>query len=386
MGSSFRLFSVRGIDIKIHFTFPLILVWAAVQFGAISDRGLEGAVFGVLVTLLLFSIVILHELGHSFMALEFDVPISQIVLLPIGGVAQMGRMPDKPGQEFLVAIAGPLVNFVLAIVLAVLALGLQINVTPQSMLQALRGMGQLSLAAIFSYVFVTNLFLGVFNLLPAFPMDGGRVLRALLATQLDYGKATSIAVLVGQGLAWLMGLWGFLGGGFFLILIAIFIYLGASQEGQLTQLRDVLADLTVEVAYSRQTERLSPGDSLQKAVDITLRSFQANFPVCDADRLVGILTQQRLIDRLQRVGPGTPVRSAMNTEFDTVGPTDGLFDVQQKLSRSDLEALPVVEGDRLMGMITQEDIAEIYRLASSEPDILGSLKSRKSVPRRGGAV
>lgn len=383
MGSAFRLFSVRGIDIKIHITFPLILVWAAIQFGAISDRGLEGAVFGILVTLVLFSIVILHELGHSFMALEFDVPITQIVLLPIGGVAQMGRMPDKPGQEFLVAIAGPLVNFVLAIVLGILALGLRINVTPQGMLEALQGMGQLSVPAIFSYIFATNLFLGIFNLLPAFPMDGGRVLRALLATRLEYGRATSIAVLVGQGLAWLMGLWGFLGGGFFLILIAIFIYLGASQEGQLTQLRDVLADLTVEVAYTRQTERISPDDSLQKAVDITLRSFQANFPVCDGDRLVGVLTQQRLVERLQRVGPGTPVRDAMNTEFDSVSPSDGLFDVQQKLARSDLQALPVVEEDRLLGMITQEDIAEIYRLASSEPDILGTLKSQGSVPRRG---
>lgn len=383
MGSSFRLFAVRGIDIKIHITFPLILVWAAIQFGAVSDRGLEGAVFGVLVTLLLFSIVILHELGHSFMALEFDVPITQIVLLPIGGVAQMGRMPDKPVQEFLVAIAGPLVNFVLAIVLGVLALGLQFNVTPQGMLEALQGMGQLSVAAIFSYVFATNIFLGVFNLLPAFPMDGGRVLRALLATRLEYGRATSIAVLVGQGLAWLMGLWGFLGGGFFLILIAIFIYLGASQEGQLTQLRDVLADLTVEVAYSRQTERISPDDTLQKAVDITLRSFQANFPVCDEDRLVGILTQQQLVERLQRVGPGTLVRDAMKTDFDRVSPSDGLFDVQQKLAHSDLDALPVVDEDRLLGMITQEDIAEIYRLASSEPDILGTLKGQGSVPRRG---
>lgn len=115
MDSSVRLFSVRGIDIKVHVTFPLILIWAGIQFGFVSEEGWSGALFGVIVTLLLFGIVILHELGHSFMALEFDVPINQIVLLPIGGVAQMGRMPDKPSQEFLVAIAGPAVNLVLAI-------------------------------------------------------------------------------------------------------------------------------------------------------------------------------------------------------------------------------------------------------------------------------
>ena len=377
MQSSFRLFSVRGIDIKIHITFPLILVWAAIQFGALSERGLEGAVFGVLVTLLLFTIVIMHELGHSFMALEFDVPISQIVLLPIGGVAQMGRMPDKPGQEFMVAIAGPLVNFVLAIVLGLLAALLPLELSRDAIMRTLRGMGELNLTSVFGYVFATNLFIMIFNLLPAFPMDGGRVLRALLATRLEYTRATSIAVFVGQGMAWLMGLWGFLGGGFFLILIAIFIYLGASQEGQMAQLRGVLADLTVDQAYSAQTVRLSPDDSLQRAVDVTLRSFQANFPVCEDDRLVGMLTQQQLVDRLQHVGPETPIREAMNTDFRAVRPDEGLFEVQQELAQSEFEAFPVAEGDRFLGLITQQDIAEMYRLASSEPEILGGLKRRR---------
>lgn len=377
MDSSIRLFSVRGIDIKVHVTFPLILIWAGVQFGLLSDVGVEGAIFGVIVTLLLFAIVILHELGHSFMALEFDVPIEQIVLLPIGGVAQMGRMPDKPIQEFLVAIAGPAVNFVLAILLGLVALLFAIDLNTQQMLQSLQGMGSLEFNPIFSYVFATNLFLGIFNLLPAFPMDGGRVLRALLASRMEYGRATAIAVTVGQGLAWLMGLWGFLGGGFFLILIAIFIYIGASQEGQMSRLRSALAGLTVRQAYTRQAKTLSPTDTLQKAVDLTLRSFQANFPVCDGSQLVGILTQQRLVETLQQAGADTPIEQAMVTDFETVAPDDGLFDVQQKLSESSLEAMPVSQAGQFLGLITQQDIAEIYRLASSQSDVLALIGSER---------
>ncbi|MFP3853866.1 MAG: site-2 protease family protein [Anaerolineales bacterium] len=377
MDSSVRLFSVRGIDIKVHVTFPLILIWAGFQFGLVSDKGWSGALFGVIVTLLLFGIVILHELGHSFMALEFDVPITQIVLLPIGGVAQMGRMPDKPSQEFLVAIAGPAVNFVLAILLTAVALVFSIRLSPEQIMQSLRGMGSLELAPVFSYVFATNIFLGVFNLLPAFPMDGGRVLRALLASRLEYGQATSIAVTIGQGLAWLMGLWGFLGGGFFLILIAIFIYIGASQEGQTTRLRIILGDFKVRQAYTRQAKSLSPEDTLQQAIDLTLRSFQANFPVCDGDQLVGILTQQKLVDKLQSQGPQTLIRDAMVTDFKTVRPDDGLFSVQQELAQSDLEAIPVVQNGEFLGLITQQDIAEIFRLASSQSNILGLLGSNR---------
>lgn len=374
MDSSVRLFSVRGIDIKVHVTFPLILIWAAIQFGALSQEGLSGAVFGVVVTLLLFVIVVLHELGHSFTALEFDVPIRQIVLLPIGGVAQMGRIPDQPSQEFLVAIAGPAVNFALAIGFWILALVLGVSLGFQDIVRSLRGMGSLEFASVFRYVFATNFFLGVFNLLPAFPMDGGRVLRALLASRMDYGRATAIAVMVGQGMAWLMGLWGFLGGGFFLIIIAVFIYMGASQEGQLTQLRNVLAGIKVKEAYSRQAVVLSPVDPLQRAVDLTLTSFQANFPVCDVDKLVGILTQQGLVDALQKAGMQTEVREAMQSDFSYVSPEDGLFEVQQRMSEAKLDALPVSESGEFLGLITQQDIAEIYRLASTQPGILRSFR------------
>jgi Zn-dependent protease/predicted transcriptional regulator len=375
MGSSVRLFTVRGIDIKVHITFPLILIWAAIQFGWLGGNGLEGAVFGIIVTLLLFAVVVLHELGHSFTALEYDVPIQQIVLLPIGGVSEMGKMPEKPGEELLVAVAGPAVNFVLAIVLVVVALALNISLSPAEMIKSLQGMGSLTFDAIFRYLFVTNIFLGVFNLLPAFPMDGGRVLRSLLATRMSRPRATNIAVWVGQTFAWLMGLWGFLGGGFFLVLIAIFIYLGAGQEGQQTRLQSVLSDLKVRNAYSHQAVTLAPGDTLKRAVDLMLSSFQANFPVCEGDRLVGFLPQKRLVEVLHSHGPAMPIKQAMLSEFDRAQVNDGLFDVQQKLAQSKQDAMPVSDGDRFLGLITQQDIAEVYQLASSEPDLISSIRS-----------
>jgi stage IV sporulation protein FB len=331
-------------------------------------------VFGVVVTLLLFAIVILHELGHSLAALRYGVPVKQIVLLPIGGVAQLSRIPEEPIQEFVIAIAGPLVNFALAVVLLAGGLLAGIDLQLTGLAAMLGNIRDLSLSSIFNYVFISNLFLGVFNLLPAFPMDGGRVLRALLATRLDYARATSIAVVIGQSLAWLLGLWGFLGGGFFLILIAIFIYIGAGQEGQSVQVRQVLRDLTVEQAYSRQARTMKPDESLRQAVDLTLSTFQSDFPICDGERLVGLLTYQGLVEALDRHGPETPVSSVMLTDVAPVDPHAGLYEVQQRLSESKLAALPVAEQGRFLGLITNRDINEVFRLVSIHRDLISTAR------------
>ncbi len=368
MGSSLRLFTIRGIEVRMHATFPLILVWAALQFGYFQRGGLAGAISGVVVTLLIFGIVVLHELGHSFVALNYGIPIRQILLLPIGGVAQLTRMPDKPVQEFLVAIAGPLVNVGLAAVMVVPALLLGLRLDSEQLFGIL-GMLELNAGSVFVFLIGTNLILGLFNLLPAFPMDGGRVLRSLLALRMSYSRATSIAVSIGQFLAFLLGLWGFYSGNFFFVLIAFFIYVGAGQEGQMVRLRSVLAGLTVNQAYSRRPESLAPNSSLRDAVQLTLRSFQANFPVCEGDRLVGLLTQKKLIEALNNVGPETPVWNVMETDFRPVNPRDGLFQTQQLLAESQSEALPVIDEGRFLGLITPQDVSEIYRLASSNPGI-----------------
>lgn len=377
MGSSIPLFSVQGITIRMHITFPLILIWGALQFGVFTGGGWSGAIFGLIVTFLLFAIVVLHELGHSLAALRYSVPVKQIVLLPIGGVAELGRMPEKPIQEFVIAIAGPLVNFALAVILAPLGLALVQGVGVWPSADLFDNLGQLSLNSVFNYVFVSNLFLGIFNLLPAFPMDGGRVLRALLATQVSYQRATSIAVTIGQTLAWMLGLYGFLNGNFFTILIAVFIFSGAEAERQLVQTRSVLGDLTVEQAYSRRVQTLTPQSSLRDAVKLTFDSFQSDFPVCEGEQLVGLLTYTRLLEALDQHGPNVPVGEVMLTDVSPLSPKGNLFAAQQRLAENNLEALPVVADGRFLGLLTNRDISEVYRIASTQPDLIANLRSDK---------
>jgi Zn-dependent protease/CBS domain-containing protein len=374
MGNSFTIFRVRGIDIRVHVTFPLILIWSALQFGLFSDGGTSGAAFGILATLLLFIIVVMHELGHSLAAQHYGVSVKQIVLLPIGGVAQLARIPEKPVQELVIAIAGPLVNFALAIVLTLVGLGIGVSVGLDTLISEMGGFSPLGL---FSYIFTSNLFLGLFNLLPAFPMDGGRVLRALMAMKLNYARATAIAVTIGQILAWMLGLWGFLQGNLFLIFIAVFIYMGAGYEGQTVQLRNILGGLTVDQAYSSELDVLHRDSTLREAIALTLKTFQADFPVCDGEKLVGIITHTRLVEALNRYGPDVPLEQVMIKDFEPVKPDAGLFEVQQFLSQKRLDALPVVgEDGRFLGLITAGDINEAYRMVSIRSDVFPLVNAR----------
>jgi Zn-dependent protease/CBS domain-containing protein len=368
MGTAFKLFTISGIAIRMHITFPLILIWAAIQFGYLAGTGWVGAWFGVIVVTLLFVIVTLHELGHSYAALFYGVPVKQIVLLPIGGVAQLKEIPENPVKEFVIAIAGPAVNFALAVMLGLIAWAF--NIAILNPIEVLEGLQRITFTQIFTYVFIYNIFLAVFNLLPAFPMDGGRILRALLATRLEYSRATAISASVGRGMAWLLGLYGFLGGGFFLIIIAFFIYIGASQEEAQVKNRSLLRGLTVRDAYSRQARSLPVHSTLGDAIQLTLTSLQASFPICDEERLVGMLTYPKLVEALNGKNPTTPVSEVMIRDVEAVSPDDDLFEVQVKLQGSQLDTLPVMENGRFRGIITNRDINEIYRLLSIDPDII----------------
>ncbi len=370
MNGSFQLFHIRGIPLRVHITFPLILIWSMIQFGLISGLGAAGAIFGVIVTLLLFGIVVLHELGHAIAAQQYGVDVREIVLLPIGGVAQLGHIPDKPAQELVIALAGPAVNFVIALIMWVVNSITGIGGTLRDPVMLVFGFGQLDINTLFSYLFTANLFLAVFNLIPAFPMDGGRVLRALLALRLEYARATAVAVTIGQTLAWVIGLWGFLGGGFFLILIAFFIYMGAGYEGRVTAVRSVLDGITVAQAYSRRVQVLPPTATLRQAIDLTLRSFQADFPICDGDRLIGLLTYRKLIEALGTRSADTIVTDVMETDAVPASPHDSLFDVQQRMGQGQIDALPVVQDGHFLGLLTLRDIGEVYRIASTNPDLL----------------
>ncbi len=373
MGGSLKLFTVRGIDIRLHLTFPLILLWAAFQFGTASGAGMAGAVFGVTAVSFLFVLITLHELGHSFAAQRYGVPVKQIVLSPIGGVAQLMRMPEKPIEEFVIAIAGPAVNFVIAVLMWGAASLFDINLINTRAI--LLGYGGVSFAALFTYIFVYNIFLALFNLLPAFPMDGGRIFRSLLAMRLEYVRATKIAATVGRGVAILMGIYGLFNGGFFMVLIAVFIYTGATAEERMVKLRGSLRGYTVQQSYSPSVYQLSPYHNLQHVVDFMLMSGQSSFPVSQGELYVGFLTRERLEQALKTRGRHTWISDVMRRDVRPVGLTTDIYAVQQRLDAERLEALPVVENGRCLGIITRRNIQELYRFSRIAP---GSLPKTQS--------
>lgn len=367
-----KLFTVRGIEVKMHMTFPLILVWAAVQFGFLNQRGFSpsGAAFGVVITLLLFLCVVIHELSHSLTAVRMGFPVHDIVLLPLGGVSQMERMPERPSQEFLMAIAGPLSNLVIAGLLAVAGSLLSPVSIGSGLAKLFLHPTSLGWKDMLPYLIVTNVGLALFNLLPAFPMDGGRVLRALLATAMPHTRATALAVSVGQGLAWLLGLAGLLTTNFVLILIAIFVYAGATQEGRMTQVKGVLQGLRVRQAFARHAQVLSPDDPISHAADLALESFQSDFPICDGERIVGLLTYTDMIRGLKQHQPETPVREIMRTQFPAVGLNDELYEVHRQMTEAGLDAVPVIEKGFFLGLVTRRDVSEVYQLLSVSPELL----------------
>jgi Zn-dependent protease/CBS domain-containing protein len=373
--TSIKLFSVQGIDIKVHITFPLILVWAAWQFGSLGQNGfsLSGAAFGVVVTLLLFACVVIHELAHSLTSTWMGYPVEDIVLFPLGGVSQIEEMPEGPGEEFLMAVAGPLSNVVIAIILAVIGL-----FTPSSLLGGLRRvltdpMG-LSWRDTLPYLIFTNIGLAVFNLIPAFPMDGGRVLRSLLATVMPQARATDLAVRIGQAFAWLIGLAGLLTTNLVWILIAVFVYAGAAQEGRMTRIRNILGGMKVRQAFSHDVQAISPGDPVSRAADLMLESFQADFPVCDEGEIVGLLTHTDIVRALKMRQPDTPVRDVMQTDFPRLQLDDELFEVHQMMRQAGLDALPVLENDQFAGLLTSRDVNEAYQLLSISEDLKKQLQ------------
>ena len=371
MSWSLKLFKVKGIDVKVHMTFVLILIWAAYRWSVSTGEGAQGALFGIVATLLLFVSVTLHELGHSFQALKYGVKVRDITLMPMGGLAQMEEIPEDPNKELRIAIAGPLVNFGIAALL--IGVGALLNARALVSLEELQAsLGQVSWSGLLAYLTSANLMLGVFNLIPAFPMDGGRVLRALLAKKMDHAKATKIAAQVGQGLALLMGLWGFMSGSWTLVIIAIFVWMGAGQENQGAQVKHTLGETTVGQAMTRSPQTLQVNDTLSKAVELTLSTSQADFPVLEwgNNRVAGLLSEIDLLRGLQTLGAKAAVREVMRMKITFASPDEPLHAAQQKMLVSRTRTLPVLnpEGE-LIGLLTAADINEAYRLMAVNPKL-----------------
>ncbi|HEX5417856.1 MAG TPA: site-2 protease family protein [Chloroflexota bacterium] len=363
MSWSMTLFRVAGIPVKVHLTFVLILIWAAAVWAIAPGASEVDAFIGVIAVLALFGCVVLHELAHSLVALRFGARVRDILLLPIGGVSRIEAMPGRAGQELLVALVGPLVSLALAFVWLVVAAVVAPRTLTLSVALLYPPVGNRWLA-LPAYLAMANLILGVFNLLPAFPMDGGRVLRALLAMRLGRRQGTAIAVTIGQGMALLLGVAGFWSGNLILILLAIFIWLGAGSEGAQDALREALDDIVVGQAMICRPLTLNATDSLSRAVNLTLSSAQADFPVVAAgnsSHLVGLLTRSDLIRGL-REGGSRMVGEVMRPPILTAAPSDSLFAVQQRMQAKGQGAIPVVQGGDLVGLVTSSDIGEAYQI------------------------
>ncbi len=381
---SYRIAKVFGIDVRIHVTFLLIVAYFAFEWGALREpKGLGGGLYGVLLVLLLFLLVLIHELTHSRVALHYGVGVKNITLLPIGGVSAMEEIPRDPRRELVISVVGPLSNVVIAILMAALAplffdVGAIFRTSNFSDLLLSR-----TVEGTYLYVFVVNLSLAVFNLLPAFPMDGGRVFRALLAMRLGRPRATRIAIVVGQMLALGLGLYGLMGGGIFLILIAVFIFFGAQAEGAGEDLAQVLGDLRVRHVVNCRVETASPEQAIGELAARLFHIYQEDFPVVDPDgEVVGLLTRDRLISMLGQHGPDFPVIEAMRTDFPRCGQDDLAVDVLNRMRAGQVKAAPVMDGGKLVGMVSMEDLAEVYALLSAGGSALTSRVTSDGVPGR----
>jgi Zn-dependent protease len=362
MNWSLPIAKVKGIEIRVHFTFALVLIWAAWDWGVQQGLGLAGALYGIALISLLFLCVTLHELGHSLVARHYGVVVHDITLLPIGGLARLEGELARPAQEFWMALAGPAVNVALATVLGAVAL-------PLLGWRALGGLGLLwgrlnGLGAerLLVDLLSANVGLALFNLLPAFPMDGGRVLRALLALRMGELDATRLATRVGQGLAVILGLLGLLGGGLNLLLIAVFIFTGAEQEWRGAQLKTALRGVPASAALVRGGVLLSPYDPLARAIDVTLRSGQADFAVFDRGILMGVLTREDVAEAFQRYGHSVLVERVMRTDFPVVQANETLLDLQHKMQASGSSVISVIEGGHFLGLATLESVRNALRL------------------------
>jgi Zn-dependent protease/CBS domain-containing protein len=362
---TFRLARIAGIDINIHLTFLLLLPVGAMLWG--GRYGTAGALFGVLMIILLFACVTLHELGHALAARTLGIPVKEIQLLPIGGVAVMGRPITQPLDELAVALAGPLMNVLIAIGLAMAAAGAgMFNGLGAEQIAA--GIGAPSVQGAVLWLIQANVLLVLFNMIPAFPMDGGRVLRAGLALAAGMPRATALAAAVGQGIAVLMGLWGLFSGNLLLVAGAVFIFTGARQEALAARVIGVLSGLRVADAFTRHSVALEIGQRLGHAGDLMAATGLRALPVMQGERLLGVVTLDQ-VEAARATGRADAwVTAAMRRDLPRVAHDEPLDEAQLLLAEQRAPALAVYEGDTFLGLLTVDDVrAAFARGAAHEP-------------------
>lgn len=355
---SFPIARVAGSEIRIHLTFFILLAWFGLIY--LQEGGPDAVIEGVGFILALFTCVVLHELGHALAARQYGIVTPRITLLPIGGVAELERMPEKPEREIIVALAGPAVNVVIA---AILIIGF--GAWPA--METLQNIEEPDFG-FWTRLAMVNIMLVVFNMIPAFPMDGGRVLRAVLSTRYSRVKATDIAARLGQAVAFLFGALGLLSGNVLLIFIAIFVYVAAATESQAVTMQAVTRSHTAADGMITSYEALGPDATLGGAADLLLRTTQHEFPVLDNDgAMVGVLTRTALVAGMEREGRESAVGAHLELDIPIVYATDSLELALNALSRQRKPAVAVLDrrSGRLAGYITSENLGEMMLLASA---------------------
>jgi len=352
---SFRIGRFAGIDVYMHVTFLLLISWVALLHWR-QGQSVAAAVAGIIFILVVFLCVVLHEFGHALTARRYGIQTRDIILFPIGGVARLERIPTNPLQELWVALAGPAVNVVIAVGLFVW-LKITASFEPMQMLTVTTG-------PFLERIMAVNLFLVAFNMIPAFPMDGGRVLRAILATRQDYSRATQTAASIGQGIAVLFGFVGLFYNPL-LLFIAFFVWIGAAQEAGIAQMQSAVGRIPVEQAMMTDFKVLHRNDSLDRAIELTLAGAQKDFPVVDNGRIEGILTQTDLLKALSARDQHPTVTSAMQNNFVTVQSLEMLETAFAKLKDCNCHTLPVTFNRKLVGLLTMDNLGEYMRIQAA---------------------
>lgn len=371
---SWRMGKFAGVDVYIHATFALLLGWVGVSHW-LMGRSVDAAAGGIAFILALFACVLLHEFGHALAARRYGITTRDITLLPIGGLARLERMPEKPWQELWVALAGPAVNVVIAAGLYV-CLRLTTYWTPVAELSVASG-------PFLERLLMANVSLVIFNLIPAFPMDGGRVLRALLAMHMDFAKATRTAASLGQGLAFVLGFVGLLTNPF-LTFVALFVWISAGQEANSVQMKSALSGTPIHAAMLTDFRVLSKSDQLSHAAKLLLSGSQQDFPVMERNQVVGIVTTTDLLTALAEHGEDHSVATMMRTDFATAESSETLETIFERLHEHDCRTVPVFHNGQLVGLVTMENLAE-YLLIQAALSRNGSSRSAPPalVPARG---
>lgn len=353
MSWSFSIGRLFGSDLRIHVTFFLLLAW--IGYAAYAQGGWPAAVDNVLFVVALFACVVAHEFGHALTARRYGIRTPSITLLPIGGMAQLEKMPEKPAQEIAVALAGPAVNIAIWAILMALGATNTLNLTEEFSGSGASFLGRLA---------ALNLFLALFNLIPAFPMDGGRVFRALLSLGMDRVKATQAAATAGQIVAFLFGFWGLSTGNPILVLIAVFIFMAASAESQDVEMRSVARKLRARDAMITSYESLTPEDTLDGAASALIRTTQHEFPVIDTQGgFQGFLTRNALFAALAHEHPRTqPVAEIMVKDIPSLPLNAGLDKVLDALHQGEPAIVVIDAKGHMLGYITNENVGELMVL------------------------